>query len=900
MAASFWRCHTGRRGGRALSLGGSVVEHLASEYLVDRPALKRRMMESLALPLTLVVAQAGAGKTVLLNQWAADHPDLPFVWIDVDFGDDDPVRFSRRLLAELGAVRPDVMHLANLSALNAGGLGAPLLDALATELESFPECVIVLDDLHHLSNGTLMADIGQLIAAAPPNVHFIISTRVDPPIPWSKLRLRNRLLEIRQTDLAMTAQEAGELLGKITKRHVSPAIVDVLVGRTEGWAVGLQLAALTLKFQEHPDDFVADFGGTDRLIAEYLAEEVLDALPEEDRNLLLRMALLDTMTAGLVDDMLDRSDAHQLFERLEHESMFLVALDAHREHFRFHHLFRDLLRYRLRAEDAAEEARLLGRAADHHLARGELAPAVEYLLRARDWDRALDAIMTRGSDVFERGEMRTVIRWITMIPEVSRADRLDVALELAILEGMQGEAARAVDGLSRVANDARATLGQRMIAEAWSSATTQWNPHPQETIRSAERAIQLLESNSDVAVPDLMRLTTPELLKTLATGSGGRSHFLAGDATDAEAWLTRALSTEGIAYPPFRVGLLGSLALLRIWCGRAVDAELLATEAHETAAGTGLLSHPVMADAFLAEAMVAYERGLPESAAAPLQEGSILAESNHRTQLEWISRYQQALLASAAGRYEEALELVDLSRHGGISAPAPAILDRLVAVHMGVLRRTRRSEESLRLHGDATPSTAAVAFETAAAFLTLGDRESASRTLATARAMFEAEGPRGDIRWQILSAWTAELNGSHRTALDLVGLALDRAESEGLVEVFIESDAIVLGLIAELSPVRGGLAAAIVARWRALEPADANSNLPEPLTDRELEILAYLPGHSTSAELAKQFYVSVNTLKTHTAHIYRKLGVSDRSAAIAKARSLGLLGSIIWTEQERA
>jgi LuxR family transcriptional regulator, maltose regulon positive regulatory protein len=877
-----------------------VVEQLASEYLVERPELRRRMDVALSLPLTLVVAQAGAGKTVLLKQWSAEHAAVSFVWIDVESADDDPVRFARRLLAVLAAVRPEVMLLVRLSALNADGLGDSLIQALAAELESFPEIVIVLDDLQHMSNAALLADIGRLVAAVPPNVHIVISTRVDPPIAWSGLRLRHRLLEIRQADLAMTKPESAELLARILGRDVPAATLDVLMSRTEGWAAGLQLAGLTLKLQSDPDEFVREFGGTDRLIAEYLTEEVLESLPEQSRVLLLRMSPLDTMTADLVDHLLERADAQDVLERLEQESMFLVALDAHRQEFRFHHLFRDLLRYRLRAEDAEEETRLLGRAADYHLARGELAPAVEYLLRARDWDRALDAIMTRGSDIFERGEMRTVIRWITTVPEPARQDRLDVELELGILVGMQGEAAHAVDTLTRVANDPRATDGQRVIAFAWISATTQWNPHPGESLRAAERAITLLQSDPGSAIPDLMHLTSPELLTTLTIGSGGRSHFLAGNLVEAEAWMLRALDTDGIAYPPFRVGLLGSLALLRAWRGRALDAELLAAEALEIAAASGLHTHPVIADAYLAEAMVAHERGLPEAAVAPLRDGTIRAEANHRTQLAWISRCQSALLAVAGGRFDEALELVDLSKHDAVSAPAPVILDRLIAVHMAVLRRTGRCEESLRLRGGAPATNAAIAFETVAASLTLGHRDSAHGMIAAMDDAFASEGPRGDILRLALLAWTAELDGDHHGALELIGTALDRAEPDGLVEVFMGTDPVVLDLVADLSHERDGLCAAILARRRQILPPDENAKLPEPLTDRELEILAYLPSHSTSAELAKRCYVSINTLKTHMAHIYRKLDVSGRSEAIARARELGLLGPIILAEQARA
>ena len=878
--------------------GQRVGEQSTSEYVVERTVLKERMSAALTVPLTLLVAQAGAGKTVLLQQWAAEHPTIEFIWLDIEAADDDPVRFARRLLSELSSDRPGAAHLAHLASLGAGALGSTLLRDLSAELRSSPELVIVLDDLHHLSNATLLADIGRFISDAPPNVHVVISTRVDPPIAWSRLRLRGRLLEIRQADLAMTSEEASELLVRLTGRDVQPDMLEVLVDRTDGWAAGLQLAGLTLRFHSSPGEFVAEFSGTDRLIAEYLTEEVLEAVPDGDRALLLRMSVFDSMTAGLVNHALERSDAERLFERLERESMFFVALDSRREHFRFHHLFRDLLRYRLKADDADVEPRLLARAADYHLGRGEPVPAVEYLLRARAWDRALDVIMTGGSEVFERGEMGTVIRWITTVPEEVRARRVDVALELGMLVGMQGEAARAVDLMSRAVSSPEATIGQHMIAEAWSSATAQWSTRPEHSIRAAERALALLEAHPEAEIPDVMHLTTRDLLVAVALVSGGRAHFLAGDFVQAEAWLTRALESEGSVYPPVRVGVLGSLALLHIWCGRARDAELLAAEALQTAAETRLLMHPDIADAYLAEALVAHERGSPDAAAPALHDGTLRAEANHRTQLAWIGRYERALLAAADGRFEEALESVDLSRHDAISAPAPAILDRLVAVRSSVLRRSGHAEEAVRARGELLPASAAGCFEAVAAALTVGDQESAGEILAAADDTFAAEGTRGAIQRSLLMAWAAEIAGDHRIALDFAGSALDRAEPEGLVEIFLDAGPVILAMVEELSQVRNGLTNAIRSRRGDAGSSGANSSLPEPLTVRELEILAVLPSHSTTAELAGLFFVSANTLKTHIAHIYRKLAVSGRSAAIVRARELGLLDPI--TPSDRA
>ncbi|MET0828588.1 MAG: LuxR C-terminal-related transcriptional regulator [Microbacterium sp.] len=870
-----------------------MVGQYSPESLVDRPALRRRLDGALSVPLTLLVAPPGAGKTVLLDQWAANHPELVFVRIDVESLDDDPVRLAKRLSTAMTTVQPDMAQLSRFGALTAEGLGGPLLTALSAELESFPETVVILDDLHHLSNARLLIDLGRFIAALPTNVHVIMSTRVDPAIPWSGLRLRNRLLEIRQDALAMTRDESAELLTNITGTVTSPAVLDVLVSRTEGWAAGIQLAGITLKHHDRPDEFVTDFRGSDRLVAEYLTEEVLDALPPNGRALLLRMSPLDTMTADLVNHVLGRDDARRLFEQLRHESMFFVSIDSRQEQFRFHHLFRDLLRYKLKAERTDEEAVILKRAAEYHLGRGEFDAGVEYLLRARDWNGAIEAIMTRGSEIFELGEMRTVIRWITTVPEAARAHRLDVALELGILFGMQGAAARAIDALGRVADDPNASVGERAVAYAWMSATVQWNARPEDSIRAGVRALALLSENPDASIPNVMRLSTRGLLSTMATASVGRAHFLNGDMEQAEAWMCRAMATEGIAYPPFRVGLLGSLALLHAWRGRASEAERLAREALDVAAVTGLVLHPISADAHLALAMVAVDRGLEDASTTHLRAGVLRAEANHRTQLAWLARYQRAQLAAGDGRHERALDPPDHAIPEPASSPAPALRDRLDGLVMNGLRRTGRAVEALRSVRDDSPTTPTICFETIAAHLSLGDTASAAGVLETAAGVIAGDGLRGEIRLLLLRAWTAEERGAHDDALDLMAEALDRAEPEGLVAPFtVDGGPVVLRLVDDLALDRVGLAQTVMARARQLDSGDTNATLADPLTERELEVLRYLPDRATNAEIAELCFVTVNTLKTHMAHIYRKLGVTGRSAAIEQARRLGLLDPV--------
>ena len=423
----------------------------APAYAVDRRVLRRRLDESLGRPLTMIVAPAGAGKSVLLAQWASTHPELSFVWLEIGVDDNDPVRFSQRLLSGLAAINPDFADLTDLTSLHGGGLGTPLLEALEAQLVELPEVVIVLDDLHHLSNSVLISDLGLLANLLPPNAHLLLSTRTDVPMAWSRHRVSEQWTEIRQSDLALDDIDSAKLLERITGRTLGIDRVATLVARTEGWAAGLQLAGMTLRLYDDSDEFIRQFSGDDRLIADYLSEEVLDALPHDRRELLLRISVLNTMCADLVSVITDERHTQLVLEELERDSMFLIPLDNRREWFRFHHLFRDMLRFKLRAEQPEIETRLLNRAASWHLHRGEVSAGLEYLFRAENWTDALDVIMARGSEVFEKGEMATVIRWISEVPESARMDRSDVNLLLGILMGVEGQAAAAEDILGRVA-----------------------------------------------------------------------------------------------------------------------------------------------------------------------------------------------------------------------------------------------------------------------------------------------------------------------------------------------------------------------------------------------------------------------------------------------------------------
>ncbi|WP_431279952.1 LuxR C-terminal-related transcriptional regulator [Leifsonia poae] len=857
-----------------------VTGQFIPAHAVDRPELRDDLDIALERPLTLVTAQAGSGKSVLLSQWVAAHPETQCAWVDVSKADNDPGWFERHLIDEFATIDP--ILAANSVVVETAGrdVDPEFLTPLAGQLRTMGETVFVLDDLHYLSNQPLVRALGVLIEALPANIHVVVSSRVDFPIAWSRNRLRHDVPEIRQAALAMTYEQSAELLASITGHELDPASVAVLLDRTEGWAAGLQLAGMTLRLSHDPEKFIAEFSGSDRLVADYLSEEVLTALPASERASLLDISVLDRMSSELIAEIADAPSSSELLSQLENHSMFLIPMDESREWYRFHPLFRDLLRYRKRSDDPAAEHHILTRAAQWHLHRGDTGAAIDYLLRARDWDGAIDAILARCSDVFERGDVATVARWLNALPENAIADRVDVLLMRGILTGMSGAAALGEDRLRSVIGHPLITPPLAACALTFLAALVHWRPRPRVSIEWAERALAAIDALGDTPTP--RHLPDTSVLRTIAMIARGRAHFLDGDLPDARRWLEDALATEGAGYSAWRISALGSLALLDAWGGRIRDAEQIITEAFALAREMGNWYHPATAETHLANALVAIMRADTDHAQTSLREGSIRAHAMGRDLLAWIAYAEGGALSDlSADVHEQRLPA---------GPPPPVVADTLLARRSRALRLSGSSDGALRLLGGNVALTSSVAFEHAAAALMLGQHETAQEVVKSLADLSDASEPIARVRELILNSWCSATAGMDARADALLAEALALADEYSLVTVFVEAGPVTVRRMA-------GLADDSLPRIResVLDTAVDALEIPVPselvdsLTDRELELLALLPTRLTNTELADRFVVSVNTIKTHMAHIYRKLDVSNRSGAITKAVQLGLI-----------
>ena len=418
-----------------------------SHRLVDRPRLFAQLNQGMQAKLTLVCAPAGYGKSTLLSEWISQRfkaapfpsendvqPDQPQVcWLGLDAADNDPVRFLSYLLAALERILPGVSAEASamLDAIPVPPLQS-ILTVFINHIQEFATAIlVVLDDYHFISNRTIHEGMLFLLDHLPPNVHLVIATRSDPPIPLARLRARRQLTEIRADDLRFSYEEVDDLFNQLMGLGLSPQEMARLGERTEGWIAGLQMAALALNSispakQSDASLFIKNFSGSNRYILDYLMEEVLSHQPQDIQDFLLQTSILENLNGSLCDAVIgirsrklagEGRTSQEILEYLERENLFLVSLDSDRLWYRYHHLFTDLLRARLEQHDPQGVPALHLRASEWYEQNQRLSEAVDYALNARDYDRACRLIgVVAEQRMLAQNGMPLLLGWIQRLP----------------------------------------------------------------------------------------------------------------------------------------------------------------------------------------------------------------------------------------------------------------------------------------------------------------------------------------------------------------------------------------------------------------------------------------------------------------------------------------------------
>ncbi len=835
----------------------------------------------------LLVASAGSGKSVLVRHWYATRRNLGVAALALTRRHDDPAVFAADLVEMVRSVTPHHhRELDDLVGTRGTQPSEAVIEVLLRTLATLTEdVVLVFDDVHVLTSSSVIHDLGRLVTELPPSTRAVVMTRRD--LPWSLhgLRLDDRVEEIRGADLAFRLDDARVLVEAVAQRELGDELVATLVDRTDGWAVGLQLAAISLRTSSDPARFVESFAGSDHLVAEYLLDEVIERQEPEVRRFLLQTSVLDHLSADLCDAVTGMANARAMLVELYRRSMFLVPLDESGETFRYHHLFSEVLSYRLRLEEPGSVDELHQRAARWLLRHRREEEAVGHLLDAGDAQEAFRVISTVGHRLFERGEAAILTRWLSAIGPDGPVSAVAVDVSLLAAQLATDDAAAATETYRRICRQANVTLGERTAANVLYSLLVFRDMPPQTVLRLTDEVREAVPRLRPDDVVDFLGIGGLDSVETMGEYTAALAHFFAGDLARAAAALERVRTLPGMSYPVWQVYVLGSLALVRAYQGHAGEAVGLARSALEEARSFGVARHHASTHADLALALVHLDRVELAAAASCLGDArrSMRGRTATGSSFDLYEALEARLLAATKGPVE-ALNRLRSREAAGAEAPVLRVTRRALRIRLLIGTRDHARASALLVDGEDVQQLAPAHIDLAVA---RGD-------LTTARRVLDAwQVPPDDLRTgvrRLLREFTVLGAEGDERAVEALTEAVALATGDRLRWLFLE-------VPAALRAVRRGV---ISAPWlgsetlwnvaRRLEPElRGQPTLTEPLTGRELAVLAHLPSRMKNQEIAAELFVSVNTVKTQLGSIYRKLGVTERNEAISRAEQLGLL-----------
>jgi LuxR family maltose regulon positive regulatory protein len=812
--------------------------------------------------------------------------------VTVRRGERDPQQFW---LSVLGSLRQTASGLVLVQPLTA----APDLDGwaiaerLLTDLASLQDRIyLVIDDVQELAPAEAQRQLELLVMRAPEELRFVLATRHDVRLGLHRLRLEGELAEIREPDLRFTVAEAEELFDASGVKLPDPAL---LVERTEGWAAGLRLAALSLAGHPDPGRFAEEFSGTERTVAEYLLAEVLDRQPEPVRRLLLRTSVLERVNGELADLLTGDSGGERVLQDLEAANAFVVALDARRSWFRYHHLFADLLQLELRRTAPGEVTALHRAAAGWFAGYGYPVDAVRHAQAARDWGLAARLLADHWYGLQLDGQAATTHQLLAGFPAGTRTADAELAALAAAEELTHGslEAAErylspAERGMASVPDARRAHAQLLLGMTRLVLARQRWNL--QAVAEEAQR-LQVMAEAPDAAQPRV-----GEELRALALISLGTTEFwAAGEDPERHLEMGVALARRigrpfleftGLAYQA-AAGMYQSFTRAAQRGRRAIEL----AERH------GWTDEPVAGLAYVILGAILAWQMRPEEAESWVQRAERVLRAETEPAAVLGMHRARGMLELARGRDADALAAFQAAERLGGRLTAPHRLltpTRALLLHTLVrLGDVERAEQTLaglgkhdRDHGET---------RIAAAVLRLAQDGSRAATAALAPVL-DGSAP---VVW---SAWLVEaflLEAIARDALGDAGAAdraleraLDLAEPDGALLWFLLHP--VPGLLqrhARHRTAHPALIADILSLLAGNRPAPPAGPPPpvEPLSDSEIRVLRYLPTHLSAPQIASELYVSHNTVRTHMRHLYAKLGTHRRFEAVERARALGLL-----------
>jgi LuxR family maltose regulon positive regulatory protein len=871
-------------------------------HALPRPRLIQKLNEGVDAGhmLTLVSAPAGFGKTTVLSEWVAARrradPDLRVGWVSLDESDNDPVRFLAYLVAAYNAENDE----AGPAPVEPTSSAESALTSLVNDAAQRPgRTLLVLDDFQLIEDASIRDAIAFLLDHAPANLHLTIASRSDPLLPVARLRARNELTELRAADLRFTPEEAAQFLTQATGMPLSPEDVSALEARTEGWIAGLQLAALSLRERPDPSEFVAAFTGSNRYIIDYLIEEVLERAPLHVREFLCQTAILDRLSGPLCDAVTGDADGIEMLFGLERANLFVVPLDDQRKWYRYHHLFADVLQVRLMAHGIAHVNALHSRASEWFEHNGSPEEAVRHALAGSDFPRAARLIESTIPSVRKSRQDATLLTWLAELPQ----SEIDARPVLRVFSAWS----------NLVAGDIGAVEPQLAAAEKQLDAVSEGGSHESEpggeldslpvTIALYRGAVALATGDAsavrihaqrglDAAAPD------DHLGRGAAAGMLGLAAWASGDleaAIGAFRESARNLRHSGNLLDALSTTMVVADMLLAL--GRITEAQsgydLAISEAD---------SKPPAADLHAGLSDVLRRRNDLEGAEEHLRTADAQGPGSftHEHRYRWA--VGMAGLNQSRGNLEMALEYLTTAdahyRRGFLPETRPiGGLRARIWITQG-----RNADAREWVAGQGLHSSDEVAYlnefghiTLARLLLAMGEDESVDEAVALlARLAVAAEsGGRTGSLIEILTLQALASHSRSQTSAALVVLerALALAEPEHEVRVFLDEGEPMLQLLrsATGAGIRPDFVRMLSQSLRDTHGIFPAAPMADPLSERELGVVRLLRTQLTGPEIARELHVSLNTMRTHTKHIFFKLDVNDRASAVRRAEALGLI-----------
>ncbi len=891
--------------------------------LIVRSRLIEQLNEGLHRKLTLVSAPAGFGKTTLISNWLntlGQTKDTPLVnrqskivnqaaWFSLDDADNEPARFLDYFLAALGQVSPDVdQAIRAIRETNQPMTLDTILPTLINTLTASPHTIIlVLDDYHLIQTQAIHDALSFLLDHLPSPLHLVLTSRADPPFALARYRVRGQITEIRADDLRFSTEEATQFLQEAMGIDVSLEDVTILDQRTEGWISGLQMAALSLQKQADISAFIKAFTGSHRYVMDYLTEEVLHQRPQGTQTFLLKTSILDRISAPLADFMTEDSNGQTVLEQLEAANFFLIPLDDERRWYRYHHLFADLLRQQLHREMPEMEIVLHQRASHWFEATGFINEAIEHALAATDFERAAGLMKTVALDMAGRVEVVTLGRWFDALPKETILSHPQLIQPFVMILSMTSQfeemktwlqAAEEIAAANPKDRAAQEILGE--VAGLTCVTTFLFGDYPNVIPLSQRTQKILVELNQSLQRWSLISVEAYTNLVWWSKVSDVRKNLTnAAGLAEAEGGGLGGMLTHAFLNN-YHV-LRGRLRVAQTSAQRSLD---MSTRSDGSYLPSGAYPQSLLGRLYYERNELDVAQNYLVSAVSPL--ATITGFCTDPVDTIWPF----ICLKWCQGDVEGADQFFDEAEAHFLKLPiSPAFRVRLGAVGA----RLKLMRDDLDEAGYWADSIIVPTPETTLRPLTTFTYLTWAR-IRLAQGKFDFLEP----ALNLLNDWaeSIQLNGllieitmlqsllwqqlgDVETACDFLRQALTLAEPEGYVRLFVDEGEPMQYLLQEFTRKQENVAYAYSLLsvfegtdrlpQKQIAPTPHQQDLIEPLTSRELELLALLAEGLTNQEIATQLVIAVSTVKRHTINIYGKLGVRNRTEAVAKARVLSLL-----------